>query len=106
MATIDEMSEELGIDREDVIEFLGVFVDYTENEDLPGLKSAMDSADISGVRKRAHSIKGAALNLQLNEIASLAERIEKTASAGSLEGVEAMYSDILELMNSVRMLLK
>lgn len=106
MATIDEMSEELGIDREDVIEFLGVFLEYTENEDLPGLKSAIENGDVTTVKKRAHSIKGAALNLQLAEIASLAERIEKNAGANSLEGAEAMYTDILEQMNTVRLLLQ
>jgi HPt (histidine-containing phosphotransfer) domain-containing protein len=105
MTSIEEMCENLGIDREDVVEFLGVFIDYTENEDLPGLKLAIDNRDVSTVRKRAHSIKGAALNLQLSEIASLAERIEKTAAAESLDGVEAMYTDIQEQMNSVRMLL-
>ena len=106
MPTIDEMSEELGIDREDVIEFLGVFLEYTENEDLPGLKTAIDNGDVLAVKKRAHSIKGAALNLQLNEIASMAERIEKNAGSDSLDGAEAIYSDILEQMNTVRMLLR
>ncbi|MDD3473155.1 MAG: Hpt domain-containing protein [Syntrophaceae bacterium] len=105
MTTIEQMSEDLGIDKEDVLEFLSVFVDYTENEDLPGLKSALENRDVSTVRKRAHSIKGAALNLQLNEVASLAERIEKTAAANSLEGVEAMYTDIQEQINAVRLLL-
>ncbi len=106
MTSIEEMAEELGIDREDVLEFLGVFVDYTENEDLPGLKTGLDSQDVQTVRKRAHSIKGAALNLQLTEIASLAERIEKKATAESLDGVEAMYLDIQEQMNVVRLLLR
>ena len=106
MTTIDEMSEELGIDREDVTEFLSVFLEYTENEDLPGLKLAIDNKDVPMVKKRAHSIKGAALNLQLTEIASLAERIEKSAGEQNLGDMEAIYSDILELMNNVRVLLR
>ena len=53
MTTIEQMSEDLGIDKEDVLEFLSVFVDYTENEDLPGLKSALENRDVSTVRKRA-----------------------------------------------------
>ncbi|MGD9817838.1 MAG: Hpt domain-containing protein [Desulfomonilaceae bacterium] len=105
MTTIEQMSEDLGIDKEDVLEFLSVFVDYTENEDLPGLKLALENGDASTVRKRAHSIKGAALNLQLTEIASIAERIEKTAAVNSLEGVEGMYTDIQEQINAVRLLL-
>lgn len=106
MPTIDQMSEDLGLDREDVVEFLGVFLEYTENEDLPGLKSAIDSSDVLTVKKRAHSIKGAALNLQLNEIASLAERLEKNAGTENLDGATAIYMDILEQMNAVRMLLR
>lgn len=105
MITLEQLVEELGIDHEDVVEFVTVFLDYTENEDLPALLEGINSGDCEIVRKRAHSIKGAALNLLLPEISSLAERIEKKAASGNLADVKGLYSDILNNMQVVKQLL-
>ena len=102
MITIEELAEELGIDREDVFEFVSVFLDYTENEDLPALVEGINNRDAEVVRKRAHSIKGAALNLMLSEISSLAGQLEKNAAIGKLDDSLSIYTDILERMKQVR----
>lgn len=94
--------EELGIDREDVIEFVSVFLDYTENEDMPALLSGINFGDYEEVRKRAHSIKGAALNLMLSEIASLAGQLEQNAAGGNLDDGLSLYGEILERMKTVK----
>ena len=102
MITIEELAEELGIDREDVFEFVSVFLDYTENEDLPALLEGIKNRDAEVVRKRAHSIKGAALNLMLSEISSLAGQLEKNAAVGNIDDSLSIYTDILERMKQVR----
>ncbi|MDA8406283.1 MAG: Hpt domain-containing protein [Deltaproteobacteria bacterium] len=102
MTTIEELAEELGIDREDVVEFISVFLDYTENEDLPALLDGINKKDAEVVRRRAHSIKGAALNLMLSEISSLASQLEKNAASGKLDDSLSIYADILERMKLVR----
>ncbi|MDR3603999.1 MAG: Hpt domain-containing protein [Desulfomonilaceae bacterium] len=102
MITIEELTEELGIDREDVVEFISVFLDYTENEDLPALLEGINKRDAEVVRKRAHSIKGAALNLMLSEISSLAAQLEKNAAVGKIDDSLSIYTDILERMKVVR----
>lgn len=105
MITVEQLAEELGINHEDVVEFVMVFLDYTENEDLPALLEGINSGDCEIVRKRAHSIKGAALNLLLPEISSLAERIEKMAASGNLADIKGIYLDILNNMQIVRQML-
>ncbi|MGC8657698.1 MAG: Hpt domain-containing protein [Desulfomonilaceae bacterium] len=102
MITIEELTEELGIDREDVLEFISVFLDYTENEDLPALTSGIRSGDHEEVRRRAHSIKGAALNLMLPEVASIAAQLEKNAAEGNLQDGPNLCASIVEKMKIIR----
>ncbi len=102
MITIEELAEELGIDREDVAEFVLVFLDYTENEDLPALLEGINLKDPEVVRKRAHSIKGASLNLMLPEISSLSGQLEKKAAAGNLDDSLSLYANIVEKMKVIR----
>ena len=102
MITIEELAEELGIDREDVVEFISVFLDYTENEDLPALINGIKIGDHEEVRRRAHSIKGAALNLMLSEVASLAAQLEKNSATGNLDDGPGLCTAILEKMKMVR----
>lgn len=92
---INAIAEELGIEEEEVIEFLVDFLDYTETEDLVGLTEALSGGDAAAVRKRAHSIKGAALNLKLVEVAGLAEQIEKKGQAAK---------DLVEVPDLVEMI--
>ncbi|MEI6135107.1 MAG: Hpt domain-containing protein, partial [Desulfomonile sp.] len=105
MITIDKLVEELGMEPDEVAEFISVFLDYTENEDLPALLEGVNSRNPEIVRQRAHSIKGAALNLMLTEISSLAEQMEKNAASGNLDQSEARYNAIVEKVKMVRDLL-
>jgi len=103
---IKEIAVERGLDEEDVLEFLHDFVDYTEQQDLVGLRAGLDAGDCKKVRSNSHSIKGAALNLKLDEIASYAERIEKKSAAEDLSGVDELLSALTERMQLVRDFLK
>ncbi|MEW6349972.1 MAG: Hpt domain-containing protein [Thermodesulfobacteriota bacterium] len=94
MLRINEVAEERGLDREDVIEFLNDFVDFTENSDLPGLKEALARSDPEAVKEKAHSIKGAAANLKLDQIASTARELEFRSKAGNLEHVQELVDDL------------
>jgi len=98
----EEFVEMIDIGLEDVVEFISVFLDYTENEDLPALLEGINKRDAEVVRKRAHSIKGAALNLMLSEISSLAAQLEKNAAVGKIDDSLSIYTDILERMKVVR----
>lgn len=77
MIPLDEIAAEQGLERQDVLELLQDFLEYTQSHDLVVLQDAVDRQALSEARKAAHSIKGAALNLRLEEIASLARQIEE-----------------------------
>lgn len=105
MITIEKLVEELGMEPDEVSEFIGVFLDYTENEDLPVLLEAINAGNAEVVRQRAHSIKGASLNLMLTEISSVAEQMEKNAAQGNLVHSQLQYAEIVEKVKLVRDLL-
>jgi HPt (histidine-containing phosphotransfer) domain-containing protein len=94
MIDIDKFATAQGLDRQDVIELLHDFLEYTETEDLPGLRSSLEAQDLGEVRRRAHSIRGAALNLSLGMIAAPAEKIEKEAQTLSPEQFQGLVDEL------------
>jgi HPt (histidine-containing phosphotransfer) domain-containing protein len=96
MISIDKVAAEQGLDPEDVIELLEDFLHYTETEDLVGLHEAFARGEVEAMRDRAHSIKGAALNLKLADIADCAKKIETACETGNLDGV----SDLLHTLDA------
>ncbi len=106
MLRIEEVAEERGLDREDVIEFLHDFVDFTEKSDLPGLKEGLASSDPPAVKEKAHSIKGAAANLKLDRIAADAFEIELVAKLGNLERVQDLVEDLEASLGELKQFLK
>ncbi|MCX5861020.1 MAG: Hpt domain-containing protein [Desulfomonile sp.] len=106
MISIEEIARDRGLDNEDVIEFLQDFLEYTEQEDLERLREGLASGDYKKIRSSAHSIKGAALNLKLDEIGSYAEKIEKKSAAEDLSEVPELLNALTERMQVVRDFLK
>ncbi|MGB9617016.1 MAG: Hpt domain-containing protein [Desulfomonilaceae bacterium] len=106
MISLKDIALERGIDVADVIEFINDFIDYSEQEDLKGLQEAVNGRDAPGVRSRAHSMKGAALNLGLTDIAKLAETIEKKGAEGSLEGIQDSVDELSKMVRDLRDFIK
>jgi len=94
MISVDDIALEQGLEPEDIIEFLHDFVAYTNNEELPALKEAVAATDFPGIRQRGHSIKGAALNLKLDRIASFAREIEEKGASANMEGVDGLTAQL------------
>ncbi len=106
MISLKDIALERGIDVADVIEFINDFIDYSEQEDLKGLQEAVNGGDALGVRSRAHSVKGAALNLGLTAIAKLAETIEKKGAEGSLDGIQNSVDELRKMVQELRDFIK
>lgn len=66
---------ETGLDRQQYTRLLGIFVRATR-EDVNRLRSALNCGDADQITRTAHHIKGAALGLELGEIAHHARTIE------------------------------
>lgn len=102
MISLEEIALERGLDVADVVEFINDFIEYSEQEDLKLLNEAVNGGDAAAAKLRAHSMKGAALNLGLTELASAAETIEKKASEGSVEGCQALVSELIRMVDGLK----
>jgi HPt (histidine-containing phosphotransfer) domain-containing protein len=101
MFRVNELAAEHGIDREDAVDLLQEFLRYTEDESLPAIRAGLAAAQPMDVKHAAHSIKGAALNLKLDQTAALARRIEEAATV-DLEGVPLLVDRISEELGLLR----
>lgn len=94
MIAVDEIAREQGLEPKEVIEFLRDFLAYTKAEELPALKRAVVAGDFRVIKQRAHSIKGAALNLKLERVAEFARDIETLGISGSLDGSDRLMVEL------------
>jgi len=97
---LEKIAEKLGLDVEDIIELLELYVETTTS-DLAQLKGAIETKDAELTHAKAHSIKGASGNLGLDEIYELAKEIDDLARVNSLDGLEDMVQVLQEKFNSL-----
>lgn len=72
---MDSAIEELGLDKEDFIEFTGDLKEFLD-ESIPELESVVSSMDFVGIKEKAHAIKGAMANLRFVKAADVAMFLE------------------------------
>jgi HPt (histidine-containing phosphotransfer) domain-containing protein len=101
----DKLTETTGLDAQVVIELLEIFSDITLT-DLEQMRQGLLAGDFEEVCRRAHSIKGAALNLSLNGIVRAASAVEDCVRAGDTGELRLFYDDLLGRFDSVRRFLE
>ena len=90
---IKKMADELKLQEEEYVELVKLFVETSRN-DIERLVAAISNRESEKAAQAAHSIKGAAVNLELTEVSKIAKKLEMEAREGNLEGIS---SDILLL---------
>lgn len=85
----EKLAQSLGLDLEDIRELFELYVETTTT-DLAELKGAIEANDAQLAHSKAHSIKGASGNLGLDEMYSLAKKIDDRARENSLDGLEGL----------------
>jgi len=95
-----ELSKNLGLEEEEYIELFELFVE-TSKADLNKLWFAIDIANLEKAVRITHSLKGAALNLGLNEFHEIAEEIGKTVRDGQLEKTGQIAKKLQEKLDNV-----
>ncbi len=98
---IKNLAEELGLEENDVLRFVRIFIEASE-QDLLLLERAVADQDADQVRKLAHHIKGAASNLELTGIADAARTIEEKGRSNSFEDTEPQIAAIRSGLDSIR----
>jgi HPt (histidine-containing phosphotransfer) domain-containing protein len=90
---VTELSERLGLEREEFIELAGLFLE-TSASDLISLQQAVERGIAQQAIGPAHSIKGAANNLGFEDIYEVAEKVEAKARNNILDGAEESIQSI------------
>ena len=75
------LKAELGMDDEQVVGILETLSDPLKAT-LQSVNDAYDDKNLKAIAETAHSLKGALLNLGLDELAELAKTIENSAATG------------------------
>ena len=94
------MAEELGLEENDALRLVQIFIETTE-QDLLLLERAFADQDADQVRKLAHHIKGAARNLELTAITEAALAIEEKVCSNLLEDTEPQIAAIRSGLDSM-----
>ena len=92
------LASRLGLDEDDVIELVELFVTTTLS-DIDKIKKGVREGNSQDAAAASHSIKGAAGNLGFDELYTLAKDMEMQAKNGSLTDFELHISDLENRIN-------
>jgi HPt (histidine-containing phosphotransfer) domain-containing protein len=82
---VGRIAESIGLGPKIVLELLQVFV-VASQSDLTRIEQAIRTANMRDVAEAAHSLKGAALSFEFNDISSAARGLELAARDGAVNG--------------------
>ena len=93
--SLNNLASKIEFDPIDFAVLLELFLDTTDL-DLNDISSAIDTSAKNLISGSVHNIKGASLNLGLDKITELMEKISKLNKSG-------LYSDIEEIVSKTRL---
>jgi HPt (histidine-containing phosphotransfer) domain-containing protein len=100
-----QLARDIGLEEADCLELLDLFAQTTRS-DLTAIAEAVTSGDAQKAVSAAHSIKGAAANLGLGDIADEARTIEERSREGRLgeigDAVQALETHLASLLRSLK----
>ena len=95
MIDMDQLAQKMDMEKEDAALLLEMFM-QSANENMHRLYQAIQSGDFDTIRNEAHSIKGSAANLTLEEIYEVAKEIESAASFKKEVDYRTLYNRLGE----------
>lgn len=100
---LEAVARELGLERAEFLELLALFLEASWN-DLTVLETKLQGGELEAAAAAAHSLKGAALNLGLKDIAALARQLEEAAKTAALAGVASHITTLGDQLRSLERL--
>jgi HPt (histidine-containing phosphotransfer) domain-containing protein len=97
---LEERAEDLGLEPDDFLTLLGLFVETTE-ADLERLDTALQGGDLDEVARIAHHIKGAATNLDLEGPLEAAKQMESEAANNDSENLANLKRRIADSLQEI-----
>lgn len=95
-----ELSKALGLEKDEYVELLGLFVE-TSRTDLINIQTAVAASNLDKLARIAHSVKGAAVNLGLKDIHVIADEMEQTARNGHQKEIFHIIHRLEETLDDV-----
>jgi len=92
------MSRKLGLEENEYLELVELFIE-TSKADIKNLRSAINNKHMGMITGIAHSLRGAAMNLGLNDFVELARLIENTASYEDLKETSKTVEIFQEMLD-------
>ncbi len=92
-------AESLGLEENEFRELFDLFV-QAGRTDLNQLDKAIAGGDSEAAAEAAHSLKGAAANLDFEEIRLPAQQIEKCARENRLDGMQEIFLRLCDAFES------
>ncbi len=99
---LQTMADKLDFDLEDVEMLVEVFLSEAK-KNLVDLKKAIDTNNLEDIFRYAHSIKGSAANLTLQEISNIAKEMEDNARINATFDYKATYEILRQFIDNIRM---
>lgn len=90
---IKELSESLGLEEEEYLEMLDLFLD-SGGADIARIEQALGDANAGAIHAAAHSLKGSAGSLCLDPVFELARAIDEQSRKGVLAGLDELVSEL------------
>ncbi len=98
---LKKQADEIGIDVDSLISFYRLYIEQTD-KDLQQLKALIPERRTDKVKDLAHSIKGASLNLDLNNISETARKIENYVMGNSWSEVVNLFEEINKEFSGIK----
>ena len=97
---IQQIADILEFELEDVQMLMNMFL-ADAKESLINVQSAIEANDYQQIKNSAHSIKGSASNLMLEEISLMAQQIEQLAKTNTVADYRALFSNLALQLQSI-----
>lgn len=97
---IKTIAADLQMEEDEVAELLDLFI-TTTLRDMDKIREALKENDFEKAAGAAHSIKGAAANMTLDTISSLAKQAETDAREGRLDTIEEILAELSRKLDSL-----
>ena len=98
---LQTMAYKLDFDLEDVEMLVEVFLSEAK-KNLVDLKNAIDTNNLEDIFRYAHSIKGSASNLTLQEISNTAKEIEDNARKNATFDYKTSFEILKQLIDNIK----
>jgi len=97
---LTDLASRLEIDEDEAKEFIALFVTTTRS-DIEKIRKGLLNQNPAEAAAASHSIKGAAGNLGLDDLFSLAGKMEMQAKGGSLDHFDIYLQDLETKVNAL-----